>query len=252
MAQARVGTHGTMPSSPAVTYHDFATTPLGQSLAPEDGEAVAHRLERRVAVPGEVIFRQGDPGDRLYVVLTGRLCASVTGGDGAVQRLGEIGPGELVGETALLRGTPRLATVQAVAPTELAVLDASAWQELRTRLPQLETAVARALDWRERTSDLRRFRPGAAWVCAWLGRTELLAGTDPSALEALEGELMWETLPAGEVLVQVGDPGECMWLVVRGRLRASVHRPAGVTEVVGDIGPGECVGEMALLSEAPR
>ncbi|MGE5242844.1 MAG: patatin-like phospholipase family protein, partial [Betaproteobacteria bacterium] len=40
--------------------------------------------------------------------------------------------------------------------------------------------------------------------------------------------------------------------VVRGRLRASVHRPAGVTEVVGDIGPGECVGEMALLSEAPR
>jgi predicted acylesterase/phospholipase RssA/CRP-like cAMP-binding protein len=241
-----------MDSAPGISFQDIAATPIGQSLGPDDGQAVAACLERQVASTGDVLFRQGDRGDRMYLVLSGRLCAFIAGADGTAQRLGEIGPGELVGETALLRGTPRLATVQATAPTVLAALDAAAWQDLHVRLPRLEAAVARAVEWRERTSEVRRFRPDGAWVRAWLGRTELLAGAEPDALETLEQELVWETLPAGEVLVQAGDAGTCMWFVVRGRLRASVRRATGVTEVVGDIGAGECVGEMALLSEAPR
>jgi len=112
--------------------------------------------------------------------------------------------------------------------------------------------VARAADWRERTSEARRFRPDAAWVSAWLGRTELLAGAETAALEALERELMWESFPGGEVLVRQGDAGECMWFVVRGRLRVSTRQADGVAHAVGEIGAGECVGEMALLSKAPR
>ena len=63
---------------------------------------------------------------------------------------------------------------------------------------------------------------------------------------------MWQSLPAGEVLVREGDAGECMWFVVRGRLRVSARQTDGAARVVGEIGAGECVGEMALLSQAPR
>ena len=230
-----------------ITYEDIAATPLGQALGDMDGNAVASRLVRRVMSPGEALFRQGDAGDRLYVVLRGRLCALIVSEGGAVQRLGEIGPGELVGETALLLGAPRSAGVEAVEPTVLGALDVSAWRELRAEFPALEAAVARAADWRERTSEARRFRPDAAWVSAWLGRTELLAGAETAALEALERELMWESFPGGEVLVRQGDAGECMWFVVRGRLRVSTRQADGVAHAVGEIGAGECVGEMARL-----
>jgi predicted acylesterase/phospholipase RssA/CRP-like cAMP-binding protein len=241
-----------MESLPRIAYEEIATTPIGQSLGQREGRAVASRLERRVLIRGEELFRQGDGPDHLYVVLRGRLCAQIAGPDGAAQRLGEIGPGELVGETSVLRGTPRAAAVLALEPAVLASLDLAAWQELSVRLPELAAAVARAVEWRERTSDVRRFRPDAAWICAWLGRTDLLAGVNPATLEVMERELMWETLPAGEVLVHEGDAGACMWFVVRGRLRASVRRADGAERPVGEIGAGECVGEMALLSAAPR
>jgi predicted acylesterase/phospholipase RssA/CRP-like cAMP-binding protein len=237
---------------PHVTYEEIATTRLGQALGIDGGEALAARLERRMMAPGDVLFRQGERGDHLYVVLHGRLCALAGGTGGDAQRLGDIGPGELVGETALLRDTPRSAAVQALEPSELAAIDRASWRELIARLPHIEATVARAVEWRERTSDVRRFRPDAEWIRAWLGRTDVLAGADPAALVALERELMWETLPAGEVLVQQGEAGTSMWFVVRGRLRASVRRADGTSHAVGDIAAGECVGEMALLSDAPR
>jgi CRP/FNR family cyclic AMP-dependent transcriptional regulator len=97
-----------------ITYEDIASTPLGEGLGNVVGNAVARRLERRVMSPGDVLFREGDVGECLYVVLRGRLCALIGSEGGVVQRLGEIGPGELVGETALLLGTPRSAGVEAV------------------------------------------------------------------------------------------------------------------------------------------
>ena len=235
-----------------IAYEEIAATPLGHVLGATDGETLARRFERRSVRAGEVLFRQGDPGDRLYLVLSGRLRAQIEDQGGTTQPLGEIGHGELVGETALLRGGPRSATVEAVEPSVLAALDAAAWRELRAGLPALETLVRHSAEWREGASEARRFRPEAAWIASWLGRTELLAGTGAAALEALERELMWQVLPGGEHLVEEGQAGVCMWFVVRGRLRASVRRRDGSTRVVGDIGPGECVGEMALLSDAPR
>lgn len=241
-----------MDSLSRITYEDIAATPLGEGLSDDDGNAVARRLERQVMSPGDVLFREGEVGDRLYVVLCGRLCALIASEGGAVQRLGEIGPGELVGEASLLLGTPRSARVEVMEPTVLGSLDVSAWRELKVAYPALEAAVARAADWRERASEARHFRPDAAWISAWLGQTELLAGAGAAALEALERELMWQTIPGGEVLVQEGEAGECMWFVVRGRLRVSTRQTDSVARGIGEICAGECVGEMALLSDAPR
>src|ERR1019366_5074560 len=69
-----------------------------------------------VAAGGEV-FRQGDPGDRFYVIEEGD--ADVVG-DGRV--VSTLGPGECFGEIALLRDTPRTATVRARTPLRLASL----------------------------------------------------------------------------------------------------------------------------------
>ena len=70
------------------------------------------------AAPGEVLMSQGEVGDAFYVIASGQLDIIV---DGAVERTR--GPGEHVGEIALLLDQPRNATVRAATPARLYRLD---------------------------------------------------------------------------------------------------------------------------------
>jgi predicted acylesterase/phospholipase RssA len=106
--------------------------PIPDADAPEvPGTALRDQrlpdLERsltRVALEaGEVLFREGDAGDSLYVVVAGRV-RLLAGEAGAERAIRDLGPGELVGESALLTGEPRTATVIAVRDTELFRLSA--------------------------------------------------------------------------------------------------------------------------------
>jgi len=71
--------------------------------------------------PDDVLTRQGEPGDRLYLILDGVLQVDV---DGDV--LTEIGPGAIVGERAILERGVRTSTVRALTPTRVAVVAANA------------------------------------------------------------------------------------------------------------------------------
>src|SRR5207247_473805 len=75
-----------------------------------DGRAragrVAAELERVVALTGDVIVREGDVGDRFYLIDQGSVAVSI-----AAQPVRRLGPGEFFGEIALVRGVPRTATV---------------------------------------------------------------------------------------------------------------------------------------------
>ncbi|MDH5373553.1 MAG: cyclic nucleotide-binding domain-containing protein, partial [Acidimicrobiia bacterium] len=59
-------------------------------------------------------------------------------------------------------------------------------------------------------------------------------------------------LHRGEILIQEGDNGTSLFVVMSGRLRAYVQDGNGTNVVVGEISAGEAVGEMALLSDQPR
>jgi predicted acylesterase/phospholipase RssA/CRP-like cAMP-binding protein len=86
-----------------------------------------------------------------------------------------------------------------------------------------------------------------------LASFELLATIDRPVLEQFGPSLQWLTLRAGELLLSQGEPGDCVYLVVHGRLRATVEDPRrGRDRVIGEVGHGETVGEMALLTGAPR
>jgi predicted acylesterase/phospholipase RssA/CRP-like cAMP-binding protein len=68
----------------------------------------------------------------------------------------------------------------------------------------------------------------------------------------LGSELELVTLCRGETLMRQGEPGDCLYALLNGRLRVFVQSAEGQEEVVGEVGRGELVGEMALLSDEPR
>ena len=94
---------------------------------------------------GETLLTQGDAGDAMYLVVSGRLRAYVRADDGSPHKVAEITRGQVVGELSLYTGEPRAATVVAVRDTVLARLDRPAFQQLLARSAQVTLALTRQI-----------------------------------------------------------------------------------------------------------
>ena len=94
--------------------------------------------------PGEMVFRQGQQGDRLYIVKTGVLEILASNESGAeAQPVAYLGPGEVLGELALLTGSPRSATVRSPESAVLFTLEKAVFLDLMTSLPAAKGAPQR-------------------------------------------------------------------------------------------------------------
>ncbi|MBN1149058.1 MAG: cyclic nucleotide-binding domain-containing protein [Anaerolineales bacterium] len=94
------------------------TSPKSPDELPLSEQIAAH-LEWLNLQAGEVLFRAGDPGDALYVVISGRMQVISEDKDRQARVLVEIGRGEMLGEMAILTGEPRNATIRAARDSEL-------------------------------------------------------------------------------------------------------------------------------------
>lgn len=84
--------------------------------------AAAERLQPRRYAPGQVIVRQGDRADRFFIIARGEAEVLIEMPDGAPVLINTLGPGQYFGEVAVVRRTPRTATVRASDKSGLDVL----------------------------------------------------------------------------------------------------------------------------------
>jgi CRP-like cAMP-binding protein len=94
-------------------------SPLFRGLSDEAFNRVDSLAAQRAFRSGELVFSQGDPGDALYAVVTGRIRISAGAADGKEMFLNIMEAGDTFGEIALLDGGARTATATAIAPSEL-------------------------------------------------------------------------------------------------------------------------------------
>ncbi len=87
---------------------------------------------------------------------------------------------------------------------------------------------------------------------AVLAACPLFEGLDQAALADLVGQMEWLTLPGGQPLFYQGQEGNSLYIVMSGRLRVVVEAERGTERLVREVGRGETVGEMALLTGEPR
>lgn len=213
---------------PAALLRDF--------LQIEDEDLARHLaagLTRRDLAAGEILFREGEPGDDICFVLHGRLRAFTAGDGERLVPLGDIVRGETVGEMAFLTGAPRSATVIALRDSVLIRLSRTEFETVLTEHPSAAIAVMRSLARRLRAPAGSSMRPPRT-IClvpvsarvdgdaiafdlsralAALGdRVRILNGDDlaedgdatlSQAIETVEG--------AGGVLLLVTGPGMSAW-----------------------------------------
>ncbi len=129
--------------------------PFLHEAAPEVLDELAQAAREKLFSPGQVILHEGSTGSRLYVVLDG-MVEAVRSYEGEEVVLARRGPGELLGEMALIEGGPRSATVRAVKPTRLVEISESDLRSAFAGDPELIYEAARVLSSRLRQADLAR------------------------------------------------------------------------------------------------
>jgi CRP-like cAMP-binding protein len=126
---------------------DLADCTLLHGLDERQRERVRSRLTERRLAAGEYLFREGEPGDRLYVLTEGSV--SVVGGRDAVdtlrQRFVSFSPGMTLGETAMLDGGGRTADGRADTPATVYELPQDALLALQHEDPALAARLYRNL-----------------------------------------------------------------------------------------------------------
>lgn len=139
--------------------HDIPDVDLFSGLTEAERLALAGRLVVRTLRRGDVLMREGDEADALYVLQSGRL--SVTR-DGLDEPLSEIGPGQPVGEIAFLTGRRRTATVTAMRDSLVLVLTRADFDALVATHPRIWTTLTAVLAERLAATSSRARRARAA------------------------------------------------------------------------------------------
>ncbi|MEY3251300.1 MAG: hypothetical protein RL227_273, partial [Pseudomonadota bacterium] len=158
-----------------------------RAFLPDADEATLAQLQHEldwVELPaGGVLVRQGDPGDAMYMLVSGRLRVSITSADGEERVVREITRGQVVGEMSLVTDEPRSATLLAMRDSVLARLARPAFDLLFRQHPAVSMALTRQIVARLQTQG-RGVRPDRPVVITLLPLGGRLEATAVAALAA--------------------------------------------------------------------
>jgi CRP-like cAMP-binding protein len=127
--------------APAELHHALERSALFKDLSAPALHELATLARRRRYPAGAPICIEGDRDGTLFIIDTGRVRISASSADGDERHLNELGPGDLIGEIALLDGGCRSASATAVEDSQVYAIDRASFSAFVDRTP----ALARAL-----------------------------------------------------------------------------------------------------------
>ena len=197
-------------------------------------DELAESLVEETYRAGDVLIEEGRPGDTCWIVRSGSLRVSKGG-----EILGQLGPGDWVGEGALLADSVRLASVDVTTDAHLYAISRPSFGYLIGRNPEM-TANLRQIYEERRLQMMRR-----AVQLDLLGKVDFLDAAGPPLLEDLARKLEIRVMEG--VVFREGDLDDRFFLVGRGKVQ--VMRG---DEIVAELGEGDYFGEGAILGGSRR
>lgn len=195
-------------------------------------------MQKRVLNQGQVLFRQGEAPDAIYLVLKGRLKVFVKEGE-AEHFLEQVVAGDIVGETEVLTGEDRCETAIVEEESTVAALSDHDFEELMLAHAHVLESIGEGVLLRLRRKHLMKVLPG------------FLGAVPSQELLEIEEHTQWVHLPGREVLIAQGAQDMSVYLVLSGHLRAVRSDAQGRVRVVSEFGEGELIGETSFFMDRP-
>jgi CRP/FNR family transcriptional regulator, cyclic AMP receptor protein len=218
----------------------LARSTLFQGVAAEELERLVSRASVRAMQSGEVLFRRGETGATMVVILLGQVRIVLPSPDGREQVLRVLHPGEVLGELALLDGGDRTADAVAETNGQLMVIDRGALLGALRASPELALTVLGTIAGRLRATnwllEVMLFHPASARLAATLlmlargqprGRvdiTQAALGTRVGAARETVNKKLREWQAAGIIDLE---PGR---VIVRDPASLRRHAPPGLPD----------------------
>ncbi|XP_071829351.1 cGMP-dependent protein kinase 1-like isoform X5 [Apostichopus japonicus] len=175
---------------------------------------------------GQMVIKEGDAGSHLFVLAEGKLSVSQGG-----KVLGEMGPGKLFGELAILYNCTRTASVKASSDAKLWAIDRHVFQQI-----MMKTGI-------ERQKEHLKF----------LKSVHILKNLPSIDLVKLATSLEVDYFTEGEFIIREGSKGDTFYIISNGTVRVTQSvQGHDVPQEVRQLSKGEYFGEKALLSEDVR
>jgi len=215
------------PLAPENIRQLLSTHLLFRDLPPAQLEALIPRLHPESHQAGSIVVRQGEAGDKLYLIYGGSVEVLREPAVGQPERVAELGRGEVFGEIALLRGVVRTRTVRCTVPSVMLSLSKRDFDGLvppRFSREAVETAIQKV---------------------AFLKRIPLSRQWSPAAIAAFAGRATFRDFQAGEKLVIYGDTNQFFHVVYEGELGVEKQGREVARLKVGDF-----FGEISLLQSS--
>ena len=186
---------------------------------------VARAMREQHIARGAEVVRQGEVGDRFYLIASGQFEVFVDGRPEV-----HLGRGDFFGERALLQRAPRAATVVATSDSVLYVLERADFDALLASDLAVRAKIEAALAYRAEVAAMPLFRD-----------------LSPGELDLLLARLGVKLFAAGAVVIRQGDVGDHFYVVRSGEVEVERDGLA-----LARLGPGEAFGEIALLLDVAR
>lgn len=120
--------------------------PIFSDLGPDDLEELATIVEEQRIDKDKDLFREGDPGDAVYVIVKGAVVVFTGGVDDRPRRvLSQLGAGACIGEMAVLDAAPRSATVRAMERTRALRVPGEGFKRVMSERPEMSQAIVAEL-----------------------------------------------------------------------------------------------------------
>ncbi len=214
-------------------------------------EELLVRMSVRALSAGDFLVQEGDPGDALFLIVSGSFQLSRIQSDATTTEtvlLGTAGAGEVFGALGLLTGHPAILSMQALEAGTVAGLSSADFDELCAAFPE---GMASALAEMAASVD-------AYQIASALEESPIMRELSAEARSAIAGSAVRVDLRAGQTLFCEGESGDAMYLVLSGRVRllraqlgdGDAAEPG--SRVLAELGKGDLLGELSLLSGEPR
>jgi hypothetical protein len=119
--------------------------PILADLDADDLEELAGIVEERRVDAGKELFHEGDAGDAVYLIVKGSVRVIVGGGDRPERTINELGPGQCIGEMAVLDASPRSATVRATDRVRTLRVPGEGFKRVMSERPEMSAAIVAEL-----------------------------------------------------------------------------------------------------------